>query len=172
MDKATFWHMIESAKVESNGDCDQQARLIEQQLAKLLPEEIQSFHQIFWQQMRLSYDNDLWAAAYIINGGCSDDGFDYFRGWLIAQGEAALRSALQDPDTLSAYVSREGADSYSYECEDMLGVAWRAYKGSTSQQMPSGEPIPYKITGESWEEDELPEKYSKKFPKLWAKFGW
>jgi len=25
-------------------------------------------------------------AAYIINGGCSDDGFEYFRRWLVLQG--------------------------------------------------------------------------------------
>ena len=33
-----------------------------------------------------SYRWDLWGAAYLANGGCSDDGFDYFRGWLIGQG--------------------------------------------------------------------------------------
>jgi hypothetical protein len=172
MDAATFWHMIESAKAESNGDCDQQARILEQRLATLSPEEIQSFDRILWQQMRLSYDNDLWAAAYIINGGCSDDGFDYFRGWLIVQGEAAFRSALQDPNTLSAYVTSNDANSDGYECGDMLGVAWHAYKDSTGHEMPRGEPIRLILTGEPWEEDELPEKYSKKFPNLWAIFGW
>jgi hypothetical protein len=34
-----------------------------------------------WTLMDRSYRNDLWAAGYLINGGCSDDGFDYFRGW-------------------------------------------------------------------------------------------
>ncbi|MFL6076856.1 MAG: DUF4240 domain-containing protein [Mycobacteriales bacterium] len=35
--------------------------------------------------MAESYQGDLWGAAYLINGGASDDGFDYFRGWLIAR---------------------------------------------------------------------------------------
>ena len=33
-----------------------------------------------------SYDWNLWGAAYLMKGGCSDDAFDYFRGWLVAQG--------------------------------------------------------------------------------------
>jgi hypothetical protein len=49
-------------------------------------EEIVAAQQVLWDLMAESYTNPLWAAAYVINGGCSDDGFDYFRGWLIAQG--------------------------------------------------------------------------------------
>ncbi len=172
MDTATFWRLIEAAKAASGDDCERQAQRVEQHLVTLSPEEIQSFDRILWEQMRVSYDNDLWAAAYIINGGCSDDGFDYFRGWLIAQGEAVFHNALQNPDTLSDYVTPEGADSDGYECGDMLGVAWHAYKDCTSQEMPRGEPMHLTLTGESWEEDELPEKYARRFPKLWAKFGW
>jgi hypothetical protein len=32
------------------------------------------------------YGWPLWGPAYIMNGGCSDDGFDYFLGWLVGQG--------------------------------------------------------------------------------------
>ena len=42
------------------------------------------------------------AAACIINGGTSDDRFDYFKNWLILQGQYAFRQALQNPDTLAA----------------------------------------------------------------------
>ena len=33
--------------------------------------------------------------------GCSDDGFDYFRGWLIARGRQAFDQAVADPDALA-----------------------------------------------------------------------
>jgi hypothetical protein len=36
----------------------------------------------------------MWVAAYLMNGGCSDDGFDYFRGWLIAQGRTTLEQVV------------------------------------------------------------------------------
>ncbi len=34
----------------------------------------------------------------VVNGGCSDDGFEYFRGWLIGQGGAYFEAALKDPE--------------------------------------------------------------------------
>lgn len=30
--------------------------------------------------------------------GCSDDSFDYFRGWFIAQGKDVYMDALAEPD--------------------------------------------------------------------------
>jgi hypothetical protein len=42
-----------------------------------------------------SYRTVLWAAACLINGGYSDDGFEYFRGWLIVQG----RDVFERSDT-------------------------------------------------------------------------
>ena len=35
------------------------------------------------QRLAEAYRWDIWAIAFIINGGCSDDGFEYFRGWLV-----------------------------------------------------------------------------------------
>jgi Protein of unknown function (DUF4240) len=36
-----------------------------------------------------SYDWNLWGAVYLMQGGCSDDAFDYFRGWLVMQGRSS-----------------------------------------------------------------------------------
>ena len=46
--------------------------------------------------MQKSYLSSLWAAAYILMDGCSDDTFDYFRGWLIAQGKETFEKVLDD----------------------------------------------------------------------------
>jgi hypothetical protein len=51
--------------------------------------------------MSCSYLGSLWAAAYRINGDCSDDGFDYFRDWLITQGRDMFEAAVADPDALA-----------------------------------------------------------------------
>ena len=181
MDAATFWHMIESAKSESNGDCDQQAKLLEQWLAQLPPEEIQNFDQILSQFMDQSYNDDLWVAATIINAGCTDDGFEYFRGWLIAQGEAIFYAALQDPDSLAEIVASDRDD---YECEALLYVAMGAYETRTGQEMPLEEYGPYEPDGrllerdspeqgKIWIDGSLSEAYAQEhFPKLCAKFEW
>ena len=61
---------------------------------------------------------------HIINGGCSDDGFESFRAWLIAQGERVYREALDDPETLVAVAPSQRAT----EAESMLYAAADAYK--------------------------------------------
>ncbi|MFD8320610.1 DUF4240 domain-containing protein [Kitasatospora purpeofusca] len=44
----------------------------------------------------------LWSAADRIEGGlCSDDGFDYFALWLVAQGRETYGAVLADPDALA-----------------------------------------------------------------------
>ena len=48
-----------------------------------------------------SYRSSLWAAVYVINGGCSHDGFDYFRGWLMLQGRETFGQAVADPGSLA-----------------------------------------------------------------------
>jgi len=47
-------------------------------LAGLSPDEIAGAAQTFWDLMADSYREYLWGASYLINGGASDDGFEYF----------------------------------------------------------------------------------------------
>ncbi|HEY7358339.1 MAG TPA: DUF4240 domain-containing protein [Ktedonobacterales bacterium] len=186
MDEATFWRIIETAKVESKGECYQQVRLSEQQLAQLPPEEIQSFDRLLSRFVGAADNHHLRAAAYLINGGGSEDGFMDFRGWLIAQGEAIFYSVLQNPDSLANLVEPTEEEVYKYTCEHMLYIAWRAYESNTGQEMPQEETSASEITKEPEKEDTLAEQESpwgadrylkeeyarKHLPKLWAKFGW
>jgi hypothetical protein len=124
--------------------------------------DIITFDTHFERFMALSYTRELWAAAYIINGGCSDDGFDYFRGWLIAQGENIFHNALRDPETL-LHVAEPG-DS---ELEIMLSVAQDAYERRTGQEIPQGERLVWQLNGELWDEET---KYAM-YPQLAEKFS-
>ena len=100
MDAESFWKVIQQAKRASHGEIAQQVEFLTQKLEQLSVDDIIAFERLFIQFMDESYHADLWGAAYLINGGCSDDGFDYFRGWLIAQGEKAFAAAIQNPQTL------------------------------------------------------------------------
>lgn len=72
-------------------------------------DEIVASHQVLLGLMADSYRNPLWAAAYVINGGCSDDGFDYFRGWLIVQGhEVYERVSVVSPSGQRSIASTTG----------------------------------------------------------------
>ena len=59
------------------------------------------------QQMDRAYHRDLWQAAVLINGGASDDGFYYFRLWLVGMGKAVFAAALENPDSLANVVDPE-----------------------------------------------------------------
>ena len=43
--------------------------------------------------------------AYIIGGGCSDDGFWDFRSWLAVRGKRVYLVALRNPESLARVVS-------------------------------------------------------------------
>ena len=51
--------------------------------------------------MDSAYCWSLWGAAYVINGGCSDDPFVDFRASLISRGRQVFERALSDPDSLA-----------------------------------------------------------------------
>ena len=76
MDAATFWQLIEDSRENAGGDPDEQAEELTDLLSDLPPDEIVAFDQLLHELMAAAYRWDLWAAADIINGGCSDDGFE------------------------------------------------------------------------------------------------
>lgn len=135
MNKEQFWALIEEAKRQAAGELEAFAPALTQQLEALEPEDILLFQTIFEQYYELCNKSKLWAAGYLVNGGCSDDGFDYFRGWLIAQGKQVYLNALRDPDSLTDTDIRDD----NCELEEILsGCAISAYikrVGSSGNEM-------------------------------------
>jgi hypothetical protein len=124
-----------------------------------------AFDRLFRERLAEAYRWDLWGVATIVNGGCSDDGFEYFRCWLIGQGRAYFEAALANPeDAADAVMPGEEA-----ACEDLLYAAGSAYEGLTGDDAMPHEKMPARREpgGEKWEEDEL----ETLFPQLVKKFG-
>jgi hypothetical protein len=144
---------------------DQQVGRLQTRLSELEPKEILSFDRRFQECVRDAFRQDLWAAAYIINGGCSDDGFDYFLGWLIAQGRLVVGAALADPPK----AGRRVEPGEEVECQDIWGVAARAYEARTGKtdyyDIAPG--VSRRLKGRAWDED----KVEQMFPRLAKKFG-
>lgn len=94
-----FWGHIQKSKRK---DASAHADALVKRLAKLAPEEILDFDH-WWGAMKSeAYLWDVWGAAYIVGGGCSDDGFIDFRSWLILQGRDTFQAVVADPDRLAA----------------------------------------------------------------------
>lgn len=101
VNKDTFWTLIHEAKRLWGQDLDGSAQWLEDQLLMMGPEQARNFDNIMRGYSSLAYKYGLWTAASVMLDGCSDDGFNYFRNWLIAQGRDVYLAALKDPDSLA-----------------------------------------------------------------------
>ncbi|EDY22346.1 WGR domain protein [Chthoniobacter flavus Ellin428] len=166
MTKDKFWELIQRSLDGSSGEIDEQADVLESELMDLSPEEIVSFGEHVEACLQESYSNDLWGAAYIIAGGCSDDGFEYFRRWLVSRGREWFERAVKNPDDLADYP--QNLSDSDIEFEEFAYIAPKAYEAKVGKPFPYGKTAPDTLTGEEWEEEE--EVFSKRWPKLFSKY--
>jgi hypothetical protein len=152
MDETQFWEIIEAGGRRAAKDPERQLAAIRKRLAKLSPEELVDFHHTFNKKLADANTWNLWGAAYLINGGCSDDGFHYFRAWLISRGRSVYEAAVADPDSLAGLTDPDRDD---YEFDELWGVPREVYRERTGEDMPS-KPFrwPAKPKGRSWDFDD------------------
>ncbi|MFE6132232.1 DUF4240 domain-containing protein [Streptomyces sp. NPDC056437] len=158
MDTEEFWNLIEQARgrAADSTDAEDIARQATALLAAREPQQILDAQQILWDVMAASYKAPLWAAAYLINGGCSDDGFEYFRGWLITQGRTTFEQVVDDADRLADLPAVRAAASVGMDLEGerTLSMAWDAYEKATGTQLPGGSfSINYPQLDPAWDVD-------------------
>lgn len=158
MDTRQFWDLIEDGRAQATDPADSYE--VVTQASALLGthpnEEIIAADKVMRELMAESYRNPLWAAAYVINGGCSDDGFDYFRGWLIAQGREVFEQVIADPDALVELPAVQAAaeTGMELECEEMWTIATSAYRTATGEEMPDGSsPVSFPELDQDWDFD-------------------
>jgi hypothetical protein len=166
MNENRFWEIIEQSRAGSNGSQSAQKTKLKKLLSEFELPELIAFDKIFDQMLASSYTWDLWAAAYIINGGCSDDSFEYFRRGLIASGRQRFESALQDPQSLGDWVEPD-----ELEFEDFKYAVYDVYNEKTgTKDIPDhGLKYPSSPSGEEWSEDG--DDLEERFPRLWAKYS-
>lgn len=131
MDTDRFWQIIEEATGHDPETAENWDTALVEQLVRLPADEILAWDRIFADLTSRAYRNDLWAAAYIINGGASDDGFYYFRCWLIGMGRDICMNALAAPDSLADVVQSNWlADGIDAEAE-IYAAGFRAWQTVT-----------------------------------------
>lgn len=167
-----FWAVIQRATADRPGTPAQVAKLAVAELAARDPEQVVAWGRHLDKVMAASFREDLWAAAYLINGGCSDEGFEHFRGWLIAHGRDVVARAVREPDSLADLPAvRVAADNGAeFEAEDVLHIAEQAYRQATGTELPPlGEPIQRPDPAEFWDFDNEDEM-RRRLPRLSALF--
>ena len=131
LNEEVYWAIIDSSLHETTNQEDQELYLVSE-IEKLTPKEMIGFRLRTDKILFDSYNPELWCAAYIVNDGCSDGGFEYFRCWLISRGKEAFYSVKIDADSLIKQVV-EGKESYEFE--GFWYVAMNAFKNKTGEEL-------------------------------------
>lgn len=167
MNNIKFWEIIDVACQSDQRLTDKWNQRLQTELQKLPPGEIIAWNQIFDQLAAKAYTVDLWGAAYLINGGASDDGFYYFRCWLIGMGQSIYDTALANPDSL-ADVAADGIFAEA-EIYAAAHLAWMAVTGKTYRDPYPARNEETAIVGENWDFDDEAEA-RRRLPRLAVKF--
>ncbi len=131
LDESLFWEIIDKSLKSTNNESQQMSFLVKE-LEKLNPKEIIGFRLRTDKLLYDTYNSEMWCVGYIMNGGCSDDGFEYFRNWVISRGKEVYYGAKENPDSLiSEYV--EGKEYY--DLEDFWYVALTAFNNKTGKEL-------------------------------------
>jgi Protein of unknown function (DUF4240) len=175
MNEEKFWRII-SATTKMKRDPEQQCELLTEQLESLTPTEIASFELRFEELKSRIYNWDVWGATYVVHGGASDDAFEYFMRWLVSRGRADFERVLKNADDLGSIIPKNQTDPCEYE--EFAYVASRVWKSKTGidpwedelDRFPyTGAPPAGEVSGVAFEDSE--EALSKRYPKLWSRFG-
>ncbi len=169
MNDQQFWSLIDSSRESAKGDPYAHIEALTSALAQLQEAEIIDFDRHFTERYHNAYSWDLWAGAYIIGGGCSDDGFMDFRSWLISKGQKAYDKALADAQSLVQVIKDVDDECQIEGFQYAAPQAWAQVTGKDDADFPHSTAAnhPNDPTGNRWQEDDLPAL----FPKLWRKFG-
>ena len=162
MNEQKFWQLVETVKKEAGSNIESRPAVLQKRLSSLDPEEIQGFQQRYETLLLEANSWSLWGAAYVMNGGCSDDGFKYFRDWLISEGKETFKSAVANPDSLATVARRE-----YFELESFGYAALKAYAAKGAGELERDFKVEYAVTaGDEWVESDL----SRLLPALAAKY--
>lgn len=175
MTQDRFWELIDQSS-EYEAEPAHQIEFLRQLLLDLSAAELAAFERAFHREQLQAYTWKLWGAAYVIHGGASDDGFEYFQRWLMSKGRDIFETAVSDPDSLADML----ADDTQGPCEfeEFAYVAssvWQEKTGINPWEDSQGR-FPYRGASPADNPFGMPFKedadfLSKEYPKLWARFG-
>lgn len=154
MTREEFWKTIDEVNRQADGDPLAKEPALEALLSGHDAPDILAFSRHLDELRAQAYTWPLWAAAYIIQGGCSDDAFMDFRCCLVFLGRDIFERALADPDSLADLDDRT-LNGLFYE--GLLYVPYQLHEQKAGP-MPDPDPssIPLDPAGEPWEEEDLP----------------
>ena len=176
MNEDQFWAIVQKAVDEAGDDEDEYLEVVMHELSKLSLKEMVGFRLRTDKLLYDSYTSEMWCAGYLMTGGCSDDGFEYFRLWVISRGRKVYEAALANPDNLIDYIA-EDAEVDFFEFELFWYAAIDAFEEATEADLYDYIDDDNFTTREgnypnfefNWDEED-PESMKKLCPRLFERF--
>lgn len=131
LDEDLYWNIV-ARSLENSSDEEEQEEFLIGEIGKLSPKEMVGFRLRTDELLYKTYTSEMWCAGYIMNGGASDDGFEYFRNWVISRGKDVYYRAKENPDSLVAEV-RDDVEFYEFEM--FWYVALEAFQQETDEDL-------------------------------------
>jgi len=164
-----FWQLIDQSGPSTGASVEDQTESLTTTLAGLPAPEIAAFDVALAAHQEELYSWDLWGAAYLLMGGCSDDCFTDFRSWVIAQGQDYFEAVRADPQALADGRLKDAGQVG--EAELLSYAAMDAYVQATGREIftdyPShpGLETATEPAGQEWDEDDQ-DALRARYPKL------
>ncbi|HEY6907907.1 MAG TPA: DUF4240 domain-containing protein [Myxococcales bacterium] len=152
-----FWAVVDAAS-----EAGDPAEALREALEALSLRQVAAFDRHLRAMMRKAYRWDVWGAAYLMLGGCSDDAFQDFRASLVARGRAAFERVIADPDELADLADLDGDETFA-------AVAREVYEALGAEPLPAPA-ARRRPAGRSWNFDDAAQQ-RRRYPRLWKRFG-
>jgi hypothetical protein len=150
MTEDVFWELVDHGLPDQS--LGERLDTLPARLALFKPAAIRDFDLILRQMDNAAYRTDIWALAYLLRGGCSDDSFDAFRGWLILQGRKVFEATLAAPDEFDVALFHGGIGGM----DDLRDAAPAAYELREGKPMrPAKAPL-LELKGPEIDEEDFP----------------
>jgi hypothetical protein len=162
MHEDEFWKLVDESRTAAKNDYQAQVKTLKIILLTRNADDIEKFDNTFTAILAASYDWKLWGASHVINGGCSDDCFHYFRQYLIGHGKERFYQTLKDPESCVNWIKAEEEDHW----EGLQYAAAEAYNEKTGKDLPQTYKAKFELKGEPFDEETV----FKHYPKLSKKF--
>lgn len=175
LDEDLYWQIIDNSLKNSKNQ-DSQEKFLIAAISQLTPKQMIGFRLRTDKLLYDTYTSEMWCASYLMNGGSSDDGFEYFRNWVISRGKEVYYKAKENPDTLISQ-KEFGEDNY-YDFELFWYIALEAFEQKTGKDLYDFIDDENFTTSEgnypnfefTWQE-ENPESMKKICPQLYKEFA-
>lgn len=114
MDENLYWEIV-NASTKHSPDSTKQLKFVVNDLKERMLDDIVGFMLRTHQLQRDLYNPQMWCAGFLMNRGyCSDDGFEYFRSWVISNGNDTYYNAKANPDSLATRINPQ-MEFYDFE---------------------------------------------------------